>query len=93
MLKLVPLLLGALFLSFAETGCEQKKTQAQLNAEKDKLAKEERKKQAVKFYQELVEKYPDSEYAAQAKARLQAIGPVATPAGGKATPKAATAQK
>ena len=87
MLKFVPLLLSAVFLTFAETGCEKKKTQAQLNAERDKLAKDERKKQAVKYYQELVDKYPDSEFAAQAKERLRAIGPVATPPGGKPAPK------
>jgi outer membrane protein assembly factor BamD (BamD/ComL family) len=87
MLKTAPLIL-ALAVAFASAGCEQKKTAAQEKVELDKLKKEERKQKAAKFYEDLVKKFPDSEFAEQAKKRLQALGPVGTP-GGKATPKPA----
>ena len=83
MLKKVPLLLLAAAICFGTPGCEKKKTAAEANAEQVKAEKAKRKIQAAKYYNELIEKYPDSQYAEQARQRLQAIGPVATPAGAK----------
>ena len=88
MLKTAPLLLAAALLCFASTGCEQKKSAAELKAAQDKLKKEEKRQRAAKYYEELITKFPDSEFADEAKKRLQALGPVATPAG-KATAKPA----
>jgi len=83
MLKTLPLVLFAAFLSFVQVGCEGKKTAAEEKAEQITAEKAKRKIQAAKYYTELIEKYPDSKYADQARQRLQALGPVATPAGAR----------
>ncbi len=79
------LLLFALILAFSGAGCEQKKTAAQLNAEKEKVWREQQRLKAAKYYQDLIDKFPDSPHVAEAKTRLLALGPIATPKG--ATPK------
>ena len=66
-------------LSAGLVSCEQKKTAAQIHAEKEAAWKAEKKERAVKFYRDLVQRYPDSPYAAQAKARLAALGAAGTP--------------
>ena len=81
MLKTLPLVLFAAALCFVQIGCEGKKTAAELKAEQITAEKAKRKVQAAKYYTELVEKYPKSKYADQARQRLQALGPVATPPG------------
>jgi hypothetical protein len=93
-LFLFPLLLLALALG----GCEGKKTAAQLNLEKQKAWQAQKKERAARTYQELIEKFPDSEHVAEAKQRLAAIGPVATPKGSTprpagTSPKASPAKK
>ena len=88
MLKNVPLLLLIAALCLGGTGCEGKKTAAQVNAEWVKAEQAKRKVQAAKYYSQLIEMYPDSPYAKQAQERLQAMGPVATPVG--ANPPAAS---
>lgn len=84
-------LLGAVALILAFSACEEKKTAAQANAEKEKAWHVQQKAKAAKYYQELLDKYPDSEHAAEAKQRLEALGPIATPKG--ATPKPAGGAK
>jgi hypothetical protein len=69
----------------AFSACEHKKTAAELQAEKVKAFQEQQKIKAAIAYHKLIERYPDSPYAEQAKQRLAAMGPVATP---KPTPKA-----
>ncbi len=60
--------------------CEQKKTAAELQAEKVAAFRKRQKIEAIKAYTELVNKYPASEHVAEAKARLQTLGPLpATP--------------
>lgn len=86
MLKTAPLLLAAL-VCLASTGCEKKKSAAELKVEQEKFKKEEKRQKAAQFYGELIKKFPDSEHVPEAKQRLQALGPVATPAGAKAPPK------
>jgi outer membrane protein assembly factor BamD (BamD/ComL family) len=85
MLKFVPLLLCLALCGLGTTSCTKKKTLAQINAEKMQAEKAKRKALAAKYYEELVTKYPDTEFAAQAKARLQALGPILG-ADGKPTP-------
>jgi outer membrane protein assembly factor BamD (BamD/ComL family) len=81
MLKNFFLFAAAVLLFVCAAGCDGKKTAAEANAEQLKAERAKRKIQAAKYYNELVEKYPDSPYASQARERLQAIGPVATPPG------------
>jgi hypothetical protein len=79
MLKMRYLVLVAALLASGMTGCEAKKTVAQIHAEKEKAWAADKKQRAVKFYGILVQKYPDSPYATQAKQSLAALGPVGTP--------------
>ncbi len=81
----------AALLCFGAAACEKKKTKAQLTAEDEKKWQVQQRQRAAKYYKELVEKFPDSPFAAQAKEKLQQLGPV-TP-GGKAGGSAATAKK
>lgn len=76
--KIALLLAAAVILGAA--GCSKKKgtdQQAKINAFRQK-----QKIEAIKAYTAIVEKYPDSEFAAQAKERLAVLGPLpaATPA-------------
>ena len=81
MLKRSALLLLAAAFCLGGTACDQKKTQAELMAEKKKEFRVKQKQVAIKAYQDLVDKYPDSEFTPKAKARLQQLGPpAATPA-------------
>jgi hypothetical protein len=75
--RLIPVLLAAFILSCA-TAC--KKTPQQEAAAKLAAEKADKKQKAIKNYQDLVKKYPESQYAEKAKTRLQALGPAATPA-------------
>ena len=71
------LLLCAPLLLLEVVGCEQKKTTAELNLEKQKAWQAQQKGRAAKFYQELITKYPESPFVPEAKQRLQAMGPIA----------------
>jgi hypothetical protein len=68
-------------LSVGMAGCKKEKTQAELQAEKAKVFREKQKKAAAQAYQDLVDKYPDSPYAEQAKQKVQELGgvPAKTP--------------
>jgi outer membrane protein assembly factor BamD (BamD/ComL family) len=66
-------LLVALF-ALGATACEKKKTAAQMHAEKQAAWQADKRQRAIKYYQDLAQKYPDSPYAAQAKERLAAMG-------------------
>ena len=57
-----------------------KKTPQQEVAAKIAAEKADKKQKAIKNYQDLVKKYPESPYTEKAKTRLQALGPAATPA-------------
>ena len=61
-------------------GCEQKKTQAEVQAEKVKTFRKQQMDKAIARYKELIAKYPDSEFVAEAKARLQKLQPAGSPA-------------
>lgn len=81
MLKRSVLLLLAGALCLGSTGCKNKKTQAELQGEKTREFRAKQKQTAIKAYTDLAAKYPDSEFAEQAKTRLQTLGPLtATPA-------------
>ena len=83
LLKKLPLLL-ALASLLGTTSCEQKQTEAEKQKAKVDAFRVHQKIQAIKAYKDIVEKFPDSEYAAKAQERLKAIGPPpATPAGQK----------
>ena len=53
----------------------QQQTEARLAAERA-----DKKQKAIKNYQDLLKKYPESQFAEKAKTRLQTLGPAATPA-------------
>lgn len=80
------LFLLAAVVAFGSAACSKQKTQAQLNAEREKVWREQQRQKAVRYYTELVEKYPDSPFTEQAKERLEQLGPVAGK-GGAATAK------
>jgi Flp pilus assembly protein TadD len=77
--RYAPLVLAAV-LCATGAACSKEQTSAEKQAEKVKAFRVRQKQQAFKAYSDLVEKYPDSEYAAKAKERLQQMGPVAPPA-------------
>jgi len=74
--RLAPVLL-ALFILSGTVAC--KKSPQAAVAARIAAEKEDKKQKAIKNYQELLKKYPDSPYAEKAKARLQALGPTPTP--------------
>jgi len=79
LLRKLPLLL-ALAIAVGGSGCEQKKTAAELQADKVTAFRKRQKNEAIKAYTQLVNKYPDSEHVAEAKERLKVLGPLpATP--------------
>ncbi len=80
MLKRTVLLLLCTLLGLGGTACKSEKTQAERQAEIVKEFRARQKQMAAKAYKDLTEKYPDSEFAAEAKQRLEALGPIATPA-------------
>lgn len=71
------LLAAAIALVFP--ACGGKKTAAEAAALELKNRQEAQKVKAAIYYQKLIDTYPDSPYTEQARARLQALGPVATP--------------
>jgi outer membrane protein assembly factor BamD (BamD/ComL family) len=84
MLNKLALLLLAAAVCLGGTACEHKKTQAELQVEKAKAFRDRQKIAAIKSYNDLITKYPDSEFAAKAKERLAALGPPpSTPVPGK----------
>jgi len=64
------------------TACEHKETAAEKQARKVQTFRHHQKIEAIKAYTELVNKFPDSEYASKAQERLTVLGPLPT-----ATPK------
>lgn len=90
--KTLPLLL-AVVMAFGAAACSGEKTAAQQQAEKEKAWRAKQRTRAVDYYKELAEKFPDSQYASQAKERLNSLG-VQPGAGAKpaATKTAAAAQ-
>jgi outer membrane protein assembly factor BamD (BamD/ComL family) len=60
-------------------GCDQKKTHAEETAEKVKVFRKKQMDKAIESYKELVTKYPDSEFAPEAKARLEKLRPAGSP--------------
>ena len=75
--RTIPVLV-ALFVFGGVAACKkspQQQTEARLAAERA-----DKKQKAIKNYQDLLKKYPESQFAEKAKTRLQALGPAATPA-------------
>ena len=77
LLRIRPLLLATLVM-VGVAAC--KKSPQEQAAAKIAADKADKKQKAIKNYQDLLKKYPTSEYAEKAKTRLQALGPAATPA-------------
>ncbi|MHA3771384.1 hypothetical protein ACXR0O_07595 [Verrucomicrobiota bacterium sgz303538] len=92
--KTLPILL-AVAIAFGAAACSGKKTAAQEQAEKEKVWRAKQRTRAVEYYSEIVEKFPDSQYANQAKERLNAMGaqPVTKTGAGKTEASKATAKK
>ena len=78
--KFFVLLLPAL-LAGGAVGCKKEKTQAEMQAEKTKAFREKQKKAAAQAYQDIVDKYPDSPHAEEARQKVQELGgvPAKTP--------------
>jgi hypothetical protein len=72
---LLPFLVIVAMLS-GVTACKSKPTAAMLQAQKVKDFRERQRVEAIKAYKLLIDKYPDSEYAPQAKERLGTLGPM-----------------
>jgi len=75
LLKKLSLLL-ALAIALGTSACEQKKTAAEVQADKVTAFRKRQKNEAIKAYTELVNKFPDSEHVAEAKERLKVLGPL-----------------
>ena len=74
--RLLPVFVcAALLLGFS--AC--KKSPKDLKAEQDAKWRVEQKQKAIKNYQEIVKKYPESPFASKAKERLSALGPASSP--------------
>lgn len=76
-IRLLSLVLIAAF-GILGVSCKKSKPDTAL-AQQEKFQAQQ-KALAIKAYQDLVKKYPDSEYAEKAQERLRALGPAATPA-------------
>lgn len=63
-------------ISIGSVSC--KKSQKDVAEQKQAKFKAEQKARALKSYQDLVKKYPDSEYAEKAKERIRALTPPST---------------
>lgn len=73
-------LLLALLIGLALTGCkEKKKSDVELNREKEVKWRERQRQQAIKYYGELIKTFPDSPHVEEAKKKLEALGPATTP--------------
>jgi hypothetical protein len=73
--KLVLLLLAAAILA-GGTACKKTQTAAEKEAAKVTAFRERQKAEAIKSYNAIIEKYPESEFAAKAKERLAVLGPM-----------------
>ena len=60
-----------------------KKTEAENLAEKNRQFQEQQRKRAIENYQQIIRKYPESEYAAKAQERLRALNAGERPAEAK----------
>ena len=70
----------ALALILSGAACEKKETAADKKKKDDDLWRARQKQQAAKYYNELIKNFPESPFAAQAQEKLNALGPMATPA-------------
>ena len=77
MLSRIPSVLLATLAIYGAAAC--KKTPQQAIEAKIAAEKADKRQKAIKNYQELIKKYPNSEFAEDARKRLQALGPAPTP--------------
>jgi hypothetical protein len=89
--KTVPLLL-AISVLIGAAACNGKKSDAEQQAEKEKTWRAQQRVKAAQYYAEITEKFPDSQYAQQAKERLNALGGTPPPKAGT-TPRPTGAAK
>jgi len=80
MFKHIAGLLLLLALGLSPLGCKKKPDAAALQAKDDATWREKQRVQAAKYYGDLIKNFPDSANVDEAKRRLEALGPVATPA-------------
>jgi len=89
MLKSFQSVLLAALLCLGFASCGQQKTAAQKRAEQEKLWRADKLQRSAKFYQILLDKYPDSKNAAEARQSLSGLTPlVGTPKPSPAKPAA-----
>jgi hypothetical protein len=77
MVKRTLLLFLAVSIAGAFPACKPNKAKTAAAAKAKLLA--DKRQRAIKNYEELVKKYPESEFATKAKERLRELGPSATP--------------
>lgn len=77
MVQRIVLFIVAGLIALGAASC--KKSQKDVAAEKQAKFRSEQKAKAIARYQELVKKYPESEYAEKAKERIRALTPPSTP--------------
>lgn len=80
MVKRILWIVLAAALAAGAVACKKKPNLAQQRAAADAKWQQEQKQKAIKYYNDLVTKFPDSPYAKQAEERLRTLGPAATPA-------------
>jgi TolA-binding protein len=73
-------LLVLLALTLSSLSCKKAPDPAALKAKEDAAWREKQRLQAAKYYSELIKNFPDSPNVEEAKTRLEALGPIATPA-------------
>ena len=79
MLKRLALLILAAALCAGGSACKGQATQAEIKAQKQRDFRARQKKLAIKAYQDLVTKYPDTEFAPKAQERIEKLGPAEPP--------------
>ncbi len=80
MVKHLAALLLILVVCLGQSGCgDKEKSPAELQHDKEVKWRERQRQQAIKYYGELVKNFPDSPHVEEAKKKLQALGPAATP--------------
>jgi outer membrane protein assembly factor BamD (BamD/ComL family) len=70
----------ALLIGLSPCGCKKEVSAVQRTAQDDQQWRERQRQQAIKYYAELIKSYPDSPNVAEAKRKMDALGPAATPA-------------
>lgn len=67
-------------LCLAQFSCKPAPASTDTRAKDDAQWRERQRQQAIKYYGELIKNFPDSPNVAEAKRKMEALGPAPTPA-------------